>query len=302
MDTKVKKAGCMITESNNKDTINIDSVTTLEMVKLMNVQDYLVAEAVEKELPYIAEAIDYISEGFQKGGRLLYFGAGTSGRLGVLDASECMPTFGVNDEMVQGYIAGGDYALRNAIEGAEDNYESGADMVEELEIDEKDIIVGITASGNTPYVLGAIEKANTIGCTTIGVTNNPDTKLHEACTVTIAPIVGPEVIQGSTRMKAGTSQKLVLNMLTTGSMIKIGKVYKNYMVDMKATNNKLFDRAVRLVMETTKVSYDKALEVLKECDFHVKLAIVMIQRECNIEEAKELLDSANGYIAHALDL
>ncbi|NLI90152.1 MAG: N-acetylmuramic acid 6-phosphate etherase [Epulopiscium sp.] len=292
----------MITESNNKDTTDIDSVTTLEMVKLMNMQDHLVAEAVEKELPYIAEAIDYISEGFQKGGRLLYFGAGTSGRLGVLDASECMPTFGVNEEMVQGYIAGGDYALRNAIEGAEDDYQSGADMVEELNINEKDIVVGITASGNTPYVLGAIEKANNIGCTTIGVTNNPDTKLHDACRVTIAPLVGPEVIQGSTRMKAGTSQKLVLNMLTTGSMIKIGKVYKNYMVDMKATNNKLFDRAIRLVMETTKVSYDKALEVLKECDFHVKLAIVMIQKECNIEEAKELLDSANGYIAHALDL
>ena len=292
--------GELTTETNNEVTVNIDRVSTLEMVKLINEQDKQAAFAVEEELEVVAKAIDYIAEGFKKSGRLIYFGAGTSGRLGVLDASECPPTFGTHSEMVQGYIAGGDYALRNPIEGAEDDYEAGKKMIEELEVTEKDVIVGITASGRTKYVLGAVEAANKRGCITIGICNNRGTELHKVCKETIAPIVGPEVIQGSTRLKAGTSQKLVLNMLTTGAMIKIGKVYKNYMVDMKASNEKLLDRAVRLVMAATKVSYEEALEVLRNCDFHVKTAIVMIHESCSKEKAWELLHEAQGYVAHAL--
>lgn len=301
---KIKRLdiGHLTTETNNEETSNIDRVATLEMVRMINAQDKLVAEAVEKELSYIAQAIDYIAESFKKDGRLIYFGAGTSGRLGVLDASECPPTFGTDKEMVQGYIAGGDYALRNPIEGAEDDYEAGAKMIEDLSITDKDVVVGITASGRTKYVIGAIDAANKKGCITIGVCNNLESDLHKACKVTIAPIVGPEVVQGSTRLKSGTSQKLVLNMLTTGAMIKIGKVYKNYMVDMKASNEKLLDRAVRLVTETTEVNYERALEVLKQCNFHVKTAIVMIQEECDAEKATQLLEEAKGYVAHALSL
>ncbi|MEG2338180.1 MAG: N-acetylmuramic acid 6-phosphate etherase [Clostridium sp.] len=302
MEIKRLEIGHLTTETNNEVTANIDRVTTLEMVSLINEQDQLVAQAVGKELEYIAQAIDYIAEGFKKGGRLIYFGAGTSGRLGVLDASECPPTFGTDKDMVQGYIAGGDYALRNPIEGAEDDYEAGANMITELNVTDRDVIVGITASGRTKYVVGAIEAANEIGCTTVGICNNLDTDLHRTCKVTIAPIVGPEVVQGSTRLKSGTSQKLVLNMLTTGSMIKIGKVYKNYMVDMKASNEKLLDRAVRLVTATTEVTYEEALEVLKQCDFHVKTAVVMVHEKCGVEKATRLLEEANGYIAHALDL
>lgn len=302
MEIKRLDIGHLMTETNNEETAHIDRVTTLEMVRLMNEQDKLVAHAVEKELAYIAKAIDYIAEGFNKGGRLIYFGAGTSGRLGVLDASECPPTFGTDKELVQGYIAGGDYALRNPIEGAEDDYEAGCKMIEELGVTSKDVIVGITASGRTKYVLGAIDAANQLGCRTIGLCNNPETDLHRVCKVTIAPIVGPEVVQGSTRLKSGTSQKLVLNMLTTGSMIKIGKVYKNYMIDMKASNEKLLDRAVRLVMSTTDAEYERALTVLKECNFHVKTAIVMIHKNCDAKRATELLEEAKGYVAHALDL
>ena len=301
---KVKKLdiGHLTTETNNKATMDIDRVSTIEMVKIINTQDKLVAQAVEKELQHIAQAIDYIAEGFQKGGRLIYFGAGTSGRLGILDASECPPTFGTEKEMVQGFIAGGDYALRNPIEGAEDDYQAGARLIEELEVTDKDVIVGITASGRTKYVIGAIEAANKRGSQTVGICNNLETDLHKVCIVTIAPIVGPEVVQGSTRLKSGTSQKLVLNMLTTGSMIKIGKVYKNYMVDMKASNEKLLDRAIRLVIETTNVSYEEALDVLEKCNFHVKTAIIMLSTNCNAETATDLLNNAQGYVAHALDV
>lgn len=292
----------LITETNNKETENIDRVSTLEMVRIMNEQDKLVADAVEQELPNIAKAIDLVSEGFKKGGRLIYIGAGTSGRLGVLDASECPPTFGTNKDMVQGFIAGGDYALRNAIEGAEDDYIAGATLMEEIQIMPEDVVVGITASGRTKYVLGAIETANKKGCYTVGICNNLDSELHKVCHVTIAPIVGPEVIQGSTRLKAGTSQKLVLNMLTTGSMVKIGKVYKNYMVDMKATNEKLLDRAVRLVMATTDATYEESLQVLRQCNFHVKTAIVMIHEKCDLARATKLLEDAGGYVAHAFSI
>lgn len=290
----------LTTETNNRKTRDIDRVTTLEMVTMMNNEDKLVAMAVEKEAEQIAKAIDYIAEAFNKGGRLIYFGAGTSGRLGVLDASECPPTFGTDKELVQGYIAGGDYALRNAIEGAEDNYHDGVDKIEMLNITDKDVVVGITASGRTKYVQGAIDTANKKGCITIGICNNKPSKLHDICKITICPIVGPEVIQGSTRLKAGTSQKMVLNMLTTGAMIKVGKVYKNYMVDMKATNEKLLDRAVRLVVDITGIEYESGLDVLKKCDFNVKLAIVMLLKDCSKNEAENFLEIAGGYVASTL--
>ncbi|ONI48168.1 N-acetylmuramic acid 6-phosphate etherase [Candidatus Epulonipiscioides saccharophilum] len=302
MEVKPLNLGYLTTEKNNETTKNIDSISTLELVKLINEQDKLVAQAVGKEADKIALAVDYIAEAFKKGGRLFYFGAGTSGRLGVLDASECNPTFGTDPDLVQGYIAGGDTALRNPVEGAEDSFLDGSNLVEQLKITPKDIVVGITASGRTQYVLGAISAANTIGATTIGLCNNLDSELNSIAKLTIAPQVGPEVIQGSTRMKSGTSQKLVLNMLTTGSMIKLGKVYQNYMVDMKATNEKLLDRAIRLVMQTTNCTNEFAKEILSKCDFHVKTAIVMIKLNCSKEEAIEKLKNANGYVQEALKI
>ena len=297
MKVKNLELGSLATESNNERTKHIDRCNTFEMLEMMNNEDKMAAVAVEKELAHIAIAVDKIAEGFEKGGRLIYCGAGTSGRLGVLDASECPPTFGTPKEMVQGFIAGGDYALRNAIEGAEDNFQAGIDLIKSINITDKDVVVGITASGRTKFVLGAIDQAKKQGAYTVGVCNNLDTELHAVCHTTIAPHVGPEVIQGSTRLKAGTAQKLVLNMLTTGAMIKIGKVYKNYMVDMKATNEKLLDRAVRLVTLAAEVDYEQAKAVLEKCDFHVKTAIVMIKENCDFETAQRLLENAKGYIA-----
>ncbi len=293
--------GVLITETNNSETQAIDKLNTLEMLLLMHNQDKSVLTAVEKELETIAIAVDKIAEAFKKGGRLIYCGAGTSGRLGVLDASECPPTFGTDPEMVLGFIAGGDIALRNPVEGAEDSPEEGKFLVQEIQICEKDVLVGIAASGRTKFVLGAVEEAKAKGAYTIGLCNNPNTLLHQSCHITIAPVTGPETIQGSTRLKAGTAQKLVLNMLTTASMIKIGKVYKNYMVDMKASNEKLFDRAKRLLMEASGVDEDTAKKTLVECDYHVKTAIVMIKNNCSYEEAVQKLKEADGFVSRAID-
>lgn len=292
----------IMTETNNQRTQQIDVCSTLEMVTLMNEEDKQVAHAVELELPHIADAIDAIVAGFKRGGRLIYCGAGTSGRLGVLDASECPPTFGTNEEMVQGFIAGGDYALRHPIEGAEDSFEDGYELMKDIQITDCDVVVGITASGRTKYVLGAIERAKEMGAFTVGICTNANSDLECMANLTIAPLVGAEVIQGSTRLKSGTAQKMVLNMLTTGSMIKIGKVYKNYMVDMKPSNEKLMDRSVRLVVEATGVTNEDAYEQLKQCGFHVKTAIVMIMRNCSFKEAKLLLEQTEGYVSAAIAL
>ena len=224
------------TEGINEDTRNIDLCSTEEMVAMINRQDALVAGAVAAEQQHIARAVDLIYQCFKKGGRLIYLGAGTSGRLGVLDASECQPTFGVSPEMVQGYIAGGDTALRCPVEGCEDSEADGRNLADSLEVGETDAVVGITASGSAPYVLAALRRAKERGSVTIGVCTNAHSRLEALCDVTIAPLVGPEVISGSTRMKSGTAQKMVLNMLTTCSMIKLGKVYGNLMVDLKASN------------------------------------------------------------------
>ncbi|WP_195266801.1 N-acetylmuramic acid 6-phosphate etherase [Clostridium sp. 1001275B_160808_H3] len=290
----------LTTESRNQDTIDIDKVSTLEMVKKINNEDKKVAEAVEAELPKIAKAIDGIVEGMHKGGRLIYIGAGTSGRLGILDASECPPTYGVSEELVQGIIAGGQEAIFRAKEGAEDSKELAVEDLKLKNLNANDTVVGLAASGRTPYVIGGLNYANEIGALTVAVTCNADSEVSKAAKISIAPVVGPEVITGSTRLKSGTAQKLVLNMLSTGTMIKLGKVYGNLMVDVRATNEKLVERAKKIVCEATGVQREEAEKVLTETNFDVKLSIFMILSKLNKDEAKAILDNNNGYIAEAL--
>lgn len=292
----------LTTESRNQNTLNIDKVSTLEMVKIINNEDKKVAIAVENELPQIAEAIDGIVERINRGGRLIYIGAGTSGRLGILDASECPPTYGVSEELVQGIIAGGTEAIFRAKEGAEDSKELAIEDLKVKNLTENDTVVGLAASGRTPYVIGGLEYANKIGALTVSVTCNGDSEVSKVAKISIAPVVGAEVVTGSTRLKSGTAQKLVLNMLSTGTMIKLGKVYGNLMVDVRATNEKLVERAKRIVCEATGVEKSQAEEVLSETNFDVKLAIFMILSGLNITEAKEKLSASKGYIAKAMEI
>ncbi|MGL4934223.1 MAG: N-acetylmuramic acid 6-phosphate etherase [Cetobacterium sp.] len=291
----------LTTESRNQNTLDIDRVSTIEMVKKINDEDKKVAEAVEKELPQIAEAIDGIVERLKKGGRLIYIGAGTSGRLGILDASECPPTYGVSEELVQGVIAGGQEAIFRAQEGAEDSKELAINDLKEKNITKLDVIVGLAASGRTPYVIGGLEYANEIGALTISVTCNANSLVANTAQIAISPVVGPEVVTGSTRLKSGTAQKLVLNMLSTGSMIKLGKVYGNLMVDVQSTNEKLVERAKKIVSEATGVDTDIAAEYLNETKSNVKLAIFMILSKLSLDEAKNKLEKHDGYIAKALN-
>ncbi|MCI6277158.1 MAG: N-acetylmuramic acid 6-phosphate etherase [Clostridium sp.] len=291
----------MVTEKRNLNTKDIDKVSTLEMVKKINDEDKLVAYAVEKELPQIANAIDKIAEAINNDGRLIYCGAGTSGRLGILDASECPPTYGVSPEVVQGIIAGGMEAIFKAKEGAEDSKELCVEDLRNMNFTKGDVLVGIAASGRTPYVIGGLEYANSIGAVTVGVTCNPQSDIAAVAKIAISPVVGPEVITGSTRMKAGTAQKMVLNMLSTGAMVKTGKVYGNLMVDVKATNEKLVERAKHIVIEATEVSREKAEAVLEETNYDVKLSILMIMANLSKKEGKALLEENNGYIAKALE-
>lgn len=292
----------LTTESRNENTLNIDKVSTLEMVKIINNEDKKVAFAVENELENIAKAIDGIVDRINRGGRLIYIGAGTSGRLGILDASECPPTYGVSEELVQGIIAGGKKAIFRAKEGAEDSEELAITDLKDKSLSENDVIVGLAASGRTPYVIGGLKYANDIGALTISVTCNGDSEVSKVAQISIAPIVGAEVVTGSTRLKAGTAQKLVLNMLSTGTMIKLGKVYGNLMVDVKATNEKLVERAKRIVCEATGVERGQAEKTLKETNFDVKLAIFMILSGLNINDAKEKLSKNKGYIAKAMEI
>ena len=277
----------LTTEKINAASANIDKVSTPEMVKIINDEDKKVAAAVEKVLPQIALAVDLIAEKISKGGRLFYIGAGTSGRLGVLDASECPPTFGVNSEMVQGIIAGGNYALTNAIEGAEDDKNLAIENLREKNFGAADVLVGIAASGRTPYVLSAIEYAKKIGAATCGVSCVENSALAKIVDIEITPVTGAEVITGSTRMKAGTATKMVLNMLTTGAMVKLGKVYGNLMVDVHATNEKLRDRAKRIVMTATGCDEITAVETLKKFDGRAKLAIdFLLSEKYRVESAE----------------
>ena len=291
----------LTTECRNENTMDIDNISTLEMVKKINNEDKKVAEAVELELPKIAKAIDGIVERIHKGGRLIYIGAGTSGRLGILDASECPPTSGVSEELVQGIIAGGKEAIFRAKEGAEDSKELAVEDLKLKHLSENDVVVGLAASGRTPYVIGGLAYANEIGALSISVTCNADSEVSKTAKISIAPVVGPEVITGSTRLKSGTAQKLVLNMLSTGTMIKLGKVYGNLMVDVRATNEKLVERAKKIVCEATGATREEAEKILKETDFNVKLSIFIILSKLEKNEAKNILDESKGYIAKALE-
>ena len=273
----IKDLASLSTEDQNPNTLNIDSVSTLEMVELINAEDKNVAFAVEKVKEEIAKAIDVIAERLSRGGRLIYIGAGTSGRMGILDASECPPTFGVDASLIKGLIAGGPTAIFKAVEGAEDNALLGVSDVKNIELNEKDTLCGIAASGRTPYVIGAMNYAKEIGAAVIGVTMNEDSEMANIAEIPISVMVGPEVIMGSTRMKCGTAQKMVLNMLTTGAMIKLGKVYGNLMVDLQPSNEKLIVRAKRIVKLATGAAEEVIENVLKQTDNNVKLAISIIK-------------------------
>ena len=252
------------TEGRNPNTMNIDKVSTLEAMRLMNEENKRVPEAIDTQLEQIAQAVDIIAAAIERGGHLIYVGAGTSGRLGVVDASECPPTFGVDHQLVRGIIAGGNDAMFRAVENAEDSEDWGRRAIDEDGVQAGDVVVGISAAGRAPFVLGALKRAREIGATPIGVTCNPDSLFVPLCDVTIAPYVGPEVISGSTRLKAGTAQKLVLNMLSTGAMIKTGKVYSNLMINVKPTNEKLWERATRIIMQIADIDHDRAGELLKK--------------------------------------
>ncbi len=288
----------IITEYRNENTKNIDLLPTIDIVKKMNDEDKIVALAVEYESENIAKAIDVISKQFLQGGHLIYFGAGTSGRLGILDASECPPTFSVEPNMVQGIIAGGYDAMRFAVEGAEDNYDAGFEDAKILTKD--DVAVVISASGNPRYLLGVLAYADEIGCKTIGITCNSKAKISEEVGTLICVEVGPEVIAGSSRLKAGTAQKMVLNMLSTGSMIKIGKTYENFMIDLKATNEKLKDRAVRIVSQIAEVDNNIAKETLAKCDWRIKTAIVALKNKVDFDKANEELKKNHGVLRRVL--
>ncbi|AWW34938.1 N-acetylmuramic acid 6-phosphate etherase [Mannheimia varigena] len=292
--------GQMITEQRNPNSMNIDELSALEIVQIINNEDKQVPIAVEKCLPQIALAVEKIVVAFQQGGRLVYVGAGTSGRLGVLDASECPPTYGVKPEMVVGLIAGGERALRFPIEGAEDNREQGKADLQAVNFSQKDVLVGIAASGRTPYVLGAMEYANSLGATTVSIASNPHSAMAQIADIEIDTVVGAEVLTGSSRMKSGTAQKLVLNMLTTASMILIGKCYQNLMVDVQATNEKLKARAIRIVMQATECERELAENTLKLAENNAKLAIMMILGNLDKQEAESLLAQNQGRLQKAL--
>ncbi|MGY3068802.1 N-acetylmuramic acid 6-phosphate etherase [Pantoea agglomerans] len=290
----------MITEGRNLASQNIDELSTEAMLRVINDEDKKVALAVEAIVPQIAAAVDAICAAFQAGGRLIYCGAGTSGRLGILDASECPPTFGTPREQVVGLIAGGHTAILQAVENAEDNREQGAQDLKDIHFSRHDVLVGIAASGRTPYVLGALAYANELGATTVSLTCNPGSAMSQVAAIALTPVVGPEVVTGSSRMKAGTAQKLVLNMLTTGSMIRSGKVYGNLMVDVEATNQKLVQRQVNIVMQATDCDEATASAALTACGGHSKTAILMVLADLAADEAKALLSQHQGFIRQAL--
>ncbi len=290
----------LATEQRNPATMNIDCAPVEEVLSLINSEDHLVAPAVREELPHIAEAVRLIVDAFKKGGRLFYAGAGTSGRLGVVDASECPPTFGTPPEMVQGLIAGGPEAVFRSAEGAEDDPQNGVRAIQEAGVVAEDVVCGIAASSRTPYVVGAVDYARFLGCRTIFVTTNPRAEFNLDVDVAICPFVGPEVIMGSTRMKSGTAQKLVLNMLTTASMVQLGKVYENMMIDLQMTNLKLVERSKRIVMTVTGISYGEASAVLDKAGGHVKTALVMVLAEVGESEARDRLVESDGFVRKAI--
>lgn len=299
----------LTTEQRNAASAKIDAESILGVLRIINNEDKKVALAVESQIPFIAQAVEIVVKAFRNGGRLIYVGAGTSGRLGVLDAVECVPTYGTDPDMVQGIIAGGERAMFRSQEGAEDKEEAGAAEIEARKVEERDVVCGIAASLRTPYVVGAIKRAKSLNSRTIYITTNPRSKLDlpefrdlsEAIDVAICPEVGPEVVMGSTRMKSGTAQKLVMNMITTTAMIRLGKVYENMMIDLQMTNQKLKERAKRIVMIATGVTYEQAEAFLGDANWHVKTALVMIKAGVSKEDAEHRLQQADGFVRPAID-
>lgn len=290
----------LVTESRNKETMGLDQMTPLEIVTVMNREDGKAVEAVEEVLPQIAQAIAWCTDSLKQKGRIIYIGAGTSGRLGVLDAVECPPTFGVSPDVVVGLMAGGTPAFVRAVEGAEDSQTMGEEDLKEIHLSPADIVIGLAASGRTPYVIYGLRYAKKIGCRTVAVSCNRDSEIGKEADLTIEPVPGPEVLTGSTRLKAGTVQKMVLNMISTGSMVGIGKVYQNLMVDVVQTNMKLITRAENIVMTATGCTREEARDSLEEAEGSVKLAITMILLQCSAKSAKTRLNRAGGYVRNAI--
>lgn len=291
----------LATEQRNPQSMEIDAASVRNILEIINTEDHKVPIAVRQEIPYIVQAVDIVVESFRSGGRLFYIGAGTSGRLGILDASECPPTFGTPPELVQGLIAGGREAVFRSQEGAEDVEDHGARDLKAIGLEPKDVVCGIAASRRTPYVVGGVKYARSIGGKTLFVTCNPRSEFDLEVDVAICPVVGPEVVMGSTRMKSGTAQKLVLNMLTTASMIRLGKVYQNMMVDLQMSNKKLVERSRRTVMTVTGLSYGDAMTLLEGADGHVKTALVMELAGVDREEALRRLERADGFVRKAIE-
>ncbi|MDY4594437.1 MAG: N-acetylmuramic acid 6-phosphate etherase [[Pasteurella] aerogenes] len=290
----------LITEQRNPHSMRLDQLSAAEIVRLMNEEDRKVAQAVADCLPQITLAVEKITAAFAQGGRLIYLGAGTSGRLGVLDASECPPTFSVSPEQVKGVIAGGDYAIRHALEGAEDDPSAAVNDLQQLGFSAQDVLVGIAASGRTPYVIGGLEYAKQLGATTVALSSNPQTKMTEIADIAITTVVGPEILTGSSRLKSGTAQKLVLNMLSTASMVLSGKCYQNLMVDVKVSNEKLYARAIRIVMQATECDKSAAEVALVQADNQPKLAILMLLSGLDKSRAMALLQANDGRLSQAL--
>ena len=290
----------LVTESRNKETMVLDQMTPLEIVTVMNREDGKAVEAVEEVLPQIAQAIAWCTDSLKQKGRIIYIGAGTSGRLGVLDAVECPPTFGVSPDVVVGLMAGGTPAFVKAVEGAEDSQTMGEEDLKEIHLSPADIVIGLAASGRTPYVIYGLRYAKKIGCRTVAVSCNRDSEIGKEADLAIEPVPGPEVLTGSTRLKAGTVQKMVLNMIATGSMVGIGKVYQNLMVDVVQTNMKLITRAENIVMTATGCTREEARDSLEEAEGSVKLAITMILLQCGAKSAKTRLNRAGGYVRNAI--
>jgi N-acetylmuramic acid 6-phosphate etherase len=291
----------LATEQRNPRSEQIDTASIPEILEIINTEDHRVPIAVREEMPHIAEAVEHVVTAFKNGARLFYVGAGTSGRLGILDASEIPPTFGADPELVQGIIAGGRRAVFRSQEGAEDVEEDGAQALRDAGVTEQDVVCGIASSGRTPYVVGAAKHARELGCATIFLSTVPREQLNVEVDVTICPVVGPEVVMGSTRMKSGTAQKLVLNMITTAAMIRMGTVYKNMMVDLQRTSQKLVERANRTVMMVTGVDYEAATRTLDRCDGHVKTAIVMLLADVDATEARRRLADHDGFVRPAIE-
>ena len=297
MDINLEK---MTTETRNPDTMNLDQMTPLEVVTAMNREDAKVPAAIAPVLPQIAEVVGWATAALEAGARVFYMGAGTSGRLGVLDAAECPPIFGVSPDRVVGLIAGGEQAFLKAVEGAEDSREMGRTDLENNHLTSKDVVIGIAASGRTPYVLGGLAYAREVGCHTAAISCNANSEIGQAADLAIEAVVGPEVLTGSTRLKAGTAQKLILNMISTASMVGAGKAYQNLMVDVMQTNEKLHRRAEKIVMEATGVDRDTAREKISAAGGSVKAAITMILANCGAQEAAQRLERANGHVREAI--